>query len=222
MAEMRMSELATRAELPVATIKYYLREGLLQPGRRTGVNQAAYDERHLERLRLIRALSRIAGLPLAKVREVVRTVDGDPSLLDAMAVTQDALVGEATDEERILGGVAEAERELSGTLAALGWRAHPDSPAHRAAVRAIAELRAEGLDDAVVRLPEYARAADEVGRLDVEIVARAEGLDAMIRGVVLGSVLRRPLLDALVLLAQQHHAAALADPRRASDEGIPD
>ena len=31
----------------------------------------------------------------------------------------------------------------------------------------------------------------------------------MIRGVVLGSVLRRPLLDSLVLLAQQHYANQL-------------
>lgn len=31
----------------------------------------------------------------------------------------------------------------------------------------------------------------------------------MIRGVVLGNALRRPVLDALVLLAQQHDARSL-------------
>lgn len=89
-----MAELSRRSGLSVPTIKYYLREGLLQPGRRTSVNQARYDDAHLERLRLIRALVKVAGLPLDKVREVVQAVSIESSVLDAMGVTQDALVGD--------------------------------------------------------------------------------------------------------------------------------
>jgi Predicted transcriptional regulators len=202
---MRMAELARQSGLSVPTIKYYLREGLLQPGRRTSVNQAVYDASHLERLRLIRALSTVAGLPLTRIREVVRAVSAESSVLEAMAVTQDALVGDAeatSPDER-------ATQLLSDVIAARGWRCQPGSPAYVAAERAVAELHAEDLTMLLDRLDDYSRAADDVGRIDVQAVAGVDGLDAMIRGVVLGSVLRRPLLDALVLLAQQHHANEL-------------
>lgn len=205
MTQMRMAELARRSGLTVPTIKFYLREGLLQPGRRTSVNQAVYDASHLERLRLIRALSKVAGLPLNKVRDVVHAVNADSSVLDAMAVTQDALVGDVAAEPSDTA----AARALDQVIQARGWRCQPGSPAHAAAVGAVAELQTEELTMLLDHLDDYARAADAVGRIDVQAVGDAESLDAMIRGVVLGSILRRPLLDALVLLAQQHYANAL-------------
>lgn len=209
MSQMRMAELSRRSGLSVPTIKYYLREGLLPPGRRTSVNQAVYSASHLERLRLIRALVTIAGLPLNRVREVVQAVNSDASALDAMAVTQDALVG--SDGE----GAADEEAAvlLEQVIRERGWRCQPDSPAYGAAVRAIAGLRAEGLTMLLERLDDYAKAADGVGCTDVHAVKGAESLDDMIRSVVLGSVLRRPLLEALVLLAQQHYA-------RTSEEAV--
>src|ERR1700716_801088 len=44
---MRMAELSAESGVPVATIKYYLREGLLPPGERTSRNQARYDDVHV-------------------------------------------------------------------------------------------------------------------------------------------------------------------------------
>ncbi|WFP16863.1 MerR family transcriptional regulator [Citricoccus muralis] len=209
--DMKMAELAQRSGLSVATIKYYLREGLLAPGRRTSVNQAVYDDAHLERLRLIRALAKIAGLPLQTIRAVIDSVDGQSSVLHAMAVTQDALVGDVEEEEPVsdegrLEALTEAERVLDETIRARGWECEPGSPAHRAAVRAVAQLHEEGLTALVGRLDDYAQAADAVGRTDLEAVTGAASLEETIRGVVLGSVMRRPMLDALVLLAQQHYA----------------
>ncbi|MYU47619.1 MerR family transcriptional regulator, partial [Streptomyces sp. SID7803] len=52
---MRLSELSERSGIATATIKYYLREGLLPPGERLSATQAEYDESHLRRLRLVRA-----------------------------------------------------------------------------------------------------------------------------------------------------------------------
>ena len=43
---MRLAELSERSGVSTATIKYYLREGLLQPGRRVTATQAEYDEEH--------------------------------------------------------------------------------------------------------------------------------------------------------------------------------
>ena len=42
---MRISELSARTGVPVATIKYYLREGLLPEGERTAPTQATYADR---------------------------------------------------------------------------------------------------------------------------------------------------------------------------------
>lgn len=210
LTEMRMAELARRSELSVATIKYYMREGLLQPGRRTSVNQAVYDEQHLARLRLIRALTTVAGLPLSKVRAVVEAASGETTVIDAMAVAQDVLLsagGQAESAETEAPQVDVATSEaLDRVIAERGWRCEQTSPAYRAAADAVGELERVELTVLLDRLGDYAKTAEQVGRIDLDTVDEVEGLEEKVRGVVLGSVLRRPLLEALVLLAQQHFA----------------
>ena len=46
---MRIAELSQKTGVPVPTIKYYLREGLLPAGELTSPNQAHYDDRHVQR-----------------------------------------------------------------------------------------------------------------------------------------------------------------------------
>ena len=198
---MRMAELAKRSGLSVATIKFYLREGLMPAGHRSSVNQAEYDEVHLERLRMIRALAKVAGLPLASIREVVGVVDGGGSPVDAMAATQDALAGEV-DAKRI---DVESEEALDRIIAERGWRCEKASPAYGAAAAALAELESEGFGGEGL-LDGYAEAADLVGRSDLTAVAAEDSTAGLVRAIVVGGALRRPLLDALVMLAQQHHA----------------
>ncbi|MGA4841850.1 MerR family transcriptional regulator [Streptomyces sp. G45] len=77
---MRISELSRRSGVPNATIKFYLREGLLPPGRATSATQAEYDETHLRRLRLVRALISTRGLSVSAAKEIVGSlseVEGD-------------------------------------------------------------------------------------------------------------------------------------------------
>ena len=204
---MRMAELAKRSGLSVATIKFYLREGLMPAGHRSSVNQAEYDEVHLERLRMIRALAKVAGLPLASIREVVGVVDGGGSPVDAMAATQDALAGEV-DAKRI---DAESEGALDRMIAERGWRCEKASPAYGAAAAALAELESEGFGGEGL-LDGYAEAADLVGRSDLAAVAAEGSTAGLVRAIVVGGALRRPLLDALVMLAQQHHAQSGRGP----------
>ncbi|WP_181957577.1 MerR family transcriptional regulator [Streptomyces paludis] len=71
---MRISELSRLSGVPNATIKYYLREGLLPAGRATGATQAEYDESHLKRLRLIRALIGVRGLSVAATKQLLDTL----------------------------------------------------------------------------------------------------------------------------------------------------
>ena len=85
---MRMAELSTTSDVPVATIKYYLREKLLPAGESETANQARYSTTHLDRLRLIRALIDVGGLSVASARSVLRAIDSDASLPETFAVAQ--------------------------------------------------------------------------------------------------------------------------------------
>lgn len=90
---MRISALSARTEVSVGTIKYYLREGLLAPGRQTSRTTAEYDEVHVERIRLVRALTDAGGLGLATVRRIIEVLDApEPARLDLLATAQDALL----------------------------------------------------------------------------------------------------------------------------------
>jgi DNA-binding transcriptional MerR regulator len=64
-----VDELATRAGVPVRTVRFYIAEGLL-PGASTRGKGASYTQEHLDRLQLIRLLV-ARHLPLAEVRELV-------------------------------------------------------------------------------------------------------------------------------------------------------
>jgi DNA-binding transcriptional MerR regulator len=63
---MRLSDLSAASGVPVATVKYYLREGLLPPGRLTAATSAQYDDSHLQRLRLYAPWSTLQGCPLPR------------------------------------------------------------------------------------------------------------------------------------------------------------
>ncbi|MGN6426182.1 MAG: MerR family transcriptional regulator, partial [Leifsonia sp.] len=72
---MLISELAERSGTPAATIKYYVREGLLPAGERVGGNRTLYEEEHERRLRLIRAMLEVGKLSIAAVRGVLAALD---------------------------------------------------------------------------------------------------------------------------------------------------
>src|SRR5215204_7327588 len=74
---MRISEVARRAGLPVATVKYYLREGLLPAGSLTAPNQADYGEPHIRRLRLIRTLREVGGLEIERIGRVIAAIEDE-------------------------------------------------------------------------------------------------------------------------------------------------
>src|SRR2546423_15606087 len=76
---MRIGEPSRHAGVPVPTIKYHPREGLLPACTPTGPNQADYGDGHAHRLRVIRALIDVGGLSVAAAREVLAAVD-DPAV----------------------------------------------------------------------------------------------------------------------------------------------
>lgn len=71
LAGFAMSELVSRSSVPAATVRYYLRLGLLPPPVRTTSNRHLYGEAHVQALRLVRLLQERRGLSLAQVAEVL-------------------------------------------------------------------------------------------------------------------------------------------------------
>jgi DNA-binding transcriptional MerR regulator len=192
----RISELATRAGVPVGTVKFYLREGLLPPGELTGATQARYSEEHLARLRLVRALLGPGGLSVARARAVLAAVD-DPatSVHEALGAAHSALPGSAADEPADLAGARAHLRRW-------GWSVHEGSPALAAFARALTALHDAGAAPPEELLDRYARAAHEIGEEDVAAVPTGSLVDA-VRFVVVHTVLLEPVLLALRRLAQE-------------------
>jgi DNA-binding transcriptional MerR regulator len=211
--------------VPVPTIKYYLREGLLPPGERSAPNQASYGEPHARRLRLIRAMIDVGGLPVATVREVLGAVDTSDMPIDRMlGEAHYALTdrGDKTRNDRVEAGEdpaeAAARRRLDRLIAERGWWVDPVAPAAAEVVTVLATLYRLGQDEFAELVDTYAAAADQVAA-DLDVVGNRAGREEMVESAVLGTVLGERLLAALRLLAHQH-----ASGRRfpgARDGGLP-
>jgi DNA-binding transcriptional MerR regulator len=207
---MRLAELSERSGVSTATIKYYLREGLLAPGRQINTTTAEYDEGHLRRLKLIRAMIQVGRVPVATVREVLGHVD-DESLPRAMrlgaAVWAMPQVPEPAADDEFVQGARVAMEELLRTL---GWSNAQAmttiSPSFRSLVVATAALRRLGYDWDPETLVPYARLMHQVAELDMEFmeshVSEAEKAEV----AVLGVVLVEPMLQALHRLAQEEES----------------
>ncbi|WP_410591034.1 MerR family transcriptional regulator [Amycolatopsis sp. lyj-23] len=199
---MRMAELSAESGVPVATVKYYLREGLLPPGERTSPNQARYSAAHVQRLRLIRALTEVGGLSLASVGVVLNAIDGDETPHRTMGVVQQELAGPAP---AVSDEAAEwAAARLADLLRRHGWKAHP--PEHRMManlVAALATAKELGQEKLVGRLEEYAGLAMRVAEVDVEVVSGLTSYDKIIETGLVATVLGDRIFAGLRHLAQE-------------------
>jgi len=198
---MRISELSTVTGVPVATVKYYLREGLVPPGRVTGATRAEYDDGHVRRLRLARALVQVGGLSVAAARDVLAFLDAaDGSLHEVLGAAHSALPPQLDDPH-------DPTRAL-GLVSRWGWRVHPEAPALRQLEHALRGLDDVGAAADDVRLATYADAARRVAEADVTSVPTTSPEEAA-TVVVIGTVLWEPVLLALRRLAQEAVSAEL-------------
>ena len=97
---LKISEIAERSEVPVATVRHYLREGLLPEPVRTSRNMAYYPPEFVERIRLIKQLQEERFMPLRVIRELLDSAGGDVEQLRALAETGDFLVARALVPEQ--------------------------------------------------------------------------------------------------------------------------
>jgi DNA-binding transcriptional MerR regulator len=222
---MLMAELSRSSGVPIATIKYYLREGLLPPGAATSATRAEYGEAHLRRLRLIRALLEIGEVPVAAIRKILAVVDDESASLHVMlgAVQYElgphpGLPAEAeTRAETQAEADVEADQdwqaacdEADALIAGLGWTVAPGAPARTLLVAALAALRRTRSAPPGPGLRAYAEAmtslaAAEVASLDSgnrDVPAGAARV-ALAESAVVGMVLHERILVALHRLAQE-------------------
>ena len=192
---MRISELSRRTRVPVPTIKFYLREGLLPEGVRTSATQAQYDETHEARLGLIRALAGPAGLSIAQVHQVLQAIDDPPESLHdllGVALTDRAPSGEHHDHDRV-----------HDLMRRWGWPvATKDCASHDALAAALTALDEAGfvLPDGALEL--YKEHMEQIANYELATVP-TDSPTAAVRYVALGTVLPEPLLLALRRMAQQ-------------------
>ncbi len=217
---MRISELARTTAVPLPTVKYYLREGLLPVGRATAATQADYDQTHVERLRLIRALVDVGGLSLTSVAAVLAVLDkGSDQLPYAIGEAHTALgpVVEAAE------GGAPPTRALT-LVRRLGWRVYEQAPALRQLEAALAAAERVGIAPSEATVDRYAAAALGIAEHDIDAIPMggagadatagadaAAGPSGAVAYVVLATVLYEPILLALRRLAQAHVFTARFD-----------
>lgn len=205
---MRMSELSRATGIPVATVKYYLREGLLRAGTPVSATSASYDDTHVERLRLIRALIEGAGLSIAQVRRVTGTLDEPPNTWhDMLGTAQGVLCG--PPDKGLQTTSADA------LLRRLGWVVGDCSPARADLARAMARLETVGIDVSPQDLDGYAASAQAAATIDVAALP-TDTPEAALRRAIVGTVLLDDVLIALRRLAQEDVSARTFARRQTS------
>lgn len=193
---MRISELSEATGVPVHTLKYYLREGLLMPGRATSRTRAEYDEQHVERVRLVRALVEQGGVGIAGVREILLALTAPPpSRHDLYGIAACAMPSSAPDHP--------VDDAAAALVEALGWQVAPDAPALRSLSAAVRAAGAAGVGLSPGLLREYAEAMRAVAEVDLSVAESASSPGEALRTVVVGTVMVDPVLVALRRVAQE-------------------
>jgi DNA-binding transcriptional MerR regulator len=202
-----VQELAKSSGVSVASIKYYLREGLLQPGDPQFSQRRYYDARHFDRLRAIRALRDVGQLSIAAISRIFEALDrgGPPFAVVASAI--DALAGGKNARSPASKKALEEVRRL---LAGMGVKVRPDAGALVDLALALARIRELWGNVSVTELVPYARSARALARLETRANrdAFAGDTQGLLGTAVLGTLLFEPVLIALRRVMHEYFAAA--------------
>ncbi|MER7365853.1 MerR family transcriptional regulator [Nonomuraea wenchangensis] len=201
---MRISELSSRSGVAIPTIKYYLREGLLHQGAQTAATRAEYDDSHLRRLRLVRALLEVGKLPVASIKTIIEAVDDESLPIHEMLGTAHYALGPTVEPEP--GEEWRTARaDVDALIDDLGWRIHPQAPTRDELAQTLVRMRQLGLR---VDLRPYVEAARRlVAEVEMDTIPFDGPRDAAVEALVLGSVLYGKAFDALRRMAQESESA---------------
>ena len=156
---LKISELAEAAGVPVATVRHYLREGLLPEGRKTSRNMAYYPPELVERIRLIKLLQEERFMPLKVISRAARARGRRPRAGPVAArgrrprlrrgARPRARAGPRRRGQRAPRGAASRRSTGSPSSASSARAADGYSPSDVRIVEAIARFRAGGYDERI-------------------------------------------------------------------------
>jgi DNA-binding transcriptional MerR regulator len=155
---LKISELAEAAGVPVATVRHYLREGLLPEGRKTSRNMAYYPPELVERIRLIKLLQEERFMPLKVIRDLLEREQGDPDRvrqrLEAADRGLEAILARERERQPAeeVGDRYDVPPEVLARLAEIGVLSPAEdgySPSDVRIVEAISRFRAGGYDERI-------------------------------------------------------------------------
>jgi DNA-binding transcriptional MerR regulator len=196
---MRLADLSARSGVSASTIKYYLRLGLLHSGEHQSSTWSEYNDSHLRRLALIRALIEVAGLPLEAVRRVLAVVS-DKAVPSHQALgTAQWLLSPTVVEEP---SVESAER-VEALLARHGWELASDSPHRRVLAAALDRLDHLAFPAPDALLDQYAEALSRLAASEVGPITTEADRATAIEHLVIGTLLYEPLLATMRRMAHE-------------------
>ncbi len=200
---MKISGLCEASGVPLPSIKFYLREGLLPPGERTSATQAEYGPEHVERLRLIRALIDVGGLSVATAHRVLAAVDSaDMPLSYVFGVAQYAISDDSLYDD--VDADSPGAARIAEIIEQLGWVVTDENPGLRGAARVLDTYESLGQSHIAEDLRQYAEAAELIARADLAAVGRSTEVADMAETVVIGTILGDALNASLRRIAQEH------------------
>jgi DNA-binding transcriptional MerR regulator len=204
---MRISQLSAASRVPIPTIKYYLREGLLPPGEQTSATRAEYGEPHVRRLRLIRALLEVGRLPIASIHKVIAAVDDEDLSMHHVLGTAHYAVAPAVELHTGDEAWTRARAVADDLIGDLGWQVNPDAPTRDELAQAILTLDQLGMPATDEDLRPYAKAADLVTEREFGSIPTDGPRDAAVEALVIGTVVYGRVLDVMRRLAQESASA---------------
>ncbi|MDV8146710.1 MerR family transcriptional regulator [Arthrobacter sp. B10-11] len=199
---MQLKDLSGHTGVSAASIKYYLREGLLPAGETVHATRAQYSARHVERLGLIQALRRIVGLNIEQIRGILKMADDGAPRLDLLAAVQRVVLHLDSHAQ---AGVDAGTPPADAVVRLRNW---PDYPSDaRNALNAHLELM-ESLNIPVSGevMDTYSKAMDDVARVDIAATTAPESVDQLILTAAVGMHMHSQLLLKLLALGQASHA----------------
>lgn len=191
----QLKELSRQADVSAASIKYYLRERLLQPGVSRHATLAEYGDEHLLRLRLVQALRNVVGLSIGQIKTLTVLVD-DPATEFGYLLgrTQSLVLGYNFSQ-------AHEHPLTSGVVQSRGWP-DVDTDARKALNAQLERMESLGIDVQPHIVENYAAAVDTVAQQDLSSITDTGNRDQAVLTVAVGVHQYSTLLVRLLALAQ--------------------
>jgi DNA-binding transcriptional MerR regulator len=219
---LRMGELAEASGVSAATIKHYLREGLLPEPVKTSRNMAYYPPEFVDRIRLIKQLQEERFMPLRVIRSML---DEDPDRARTLVELEDRILERALAGERTRTSAAEVRDRYDvpaevldrlEKIEVLSPNSRGYTPSDVKIIEAISRFRAGGYEEAigftVYDTLRYKRAMEELVREEVEVLMdRVAGKMEPDRAMEMIEAGAEPLKD---LIAAMHTKSLIAELER--------